>query len=132
MFLARAAITRSMRGPATSPGSNALTRMFSGPSSIASERVRPTTPHLVAAYGVRMGKPIRPATELMLMMLPPPDARSAGNACRTVWNCEARLMSSVASSSCAVMSAMPAVGPAMPALFTSTSSPPRCASAVCM
>ncbi|MNJ79596.1 hypothetical protein D3C77_776670 [compost metagenome] len=81
---------------------------------------------------MRKGSPMRPATELMLMMAPPPAWRSAGTACRTVWNCDARLMSSVAASSSGWMSVMRAVGPAIPALFTSTSRPPRCASAVSM
>jgi len=46
--LALAAITRSMRGPATGPGWMALTRIENRPSSRDSDLVRPTTAHFDA------------------------------------------------------------------------------------
>ncbi len=45
---ALAAMTESMRGPLTAPGQMALTRMPSGPSSIARVLVSPTTAHFDA------------------------------------------------------------------------------------
>ena len=44
-----ALITARMRGPSTGPGRMALTRTPSGPSSIDSDLVNPTTPHFAAA-----------------------------------------------------------------------------------
>src|SRR4029450_2928953 len=61
--------TASIRGPATDPGQIALTRMPSLPSSIDSDFVNPITPHFDAAYGVRSGKPNRPAADERLAML---------------------------------------------------------------
>jgi hypothetical protein len=52
---ASALITRVMRSPSTEPGQIAFTRTFQGPSSAASDLVRPMTAHLAAAYGVRSG-----------------------------------------------------------------------------
>ncbi len=52
------------------------------------------------------------------------NARSAGMARRAQWNIAARSIRNVASSSSGFTSSTRAVGPAMPALFTSTSSPP--------
>ena len=49
----------------TTPGRIALMRTPSGPSSTASDLVRPTTAHLLEAYGVRKAYPRRPATELI-------------------------------------------------------------------
>ena len=48
---------RCWRGMAVfaEPGQMALTRMPSGPSSIASVLVKPITAHLEAAYGERLG-----------------------------------------------------------------------------
>ena len=46
---ARAPITLFMRSPSTVPGRIALTRTPCGPSSIASDFMRPTMAHLVAA-----------------------------------------------------------------------------------
>jgi hypothetical protein len=57
-----------------------------GPSSIASERVSPITPHLAEAYGVRNAKPSRPASDETLTMLALLDARSAGTARRRQLN----------------------------------------------
>ncbi|MNL86737.1 hypothetical protein D3C87_2155710 [compost metagenome] len=45
---ARAAITRSTRSPATTPGKTEFTRMPSGPSSIAQVCVKPAKPNLLA------------------------------------------------------------------------------------
>ena len=42
-------ITSSIRRPATGPGQTALTRMWYGPSSVASVRTSPITPILAAA-----------------------------------------------------------------------------------
>src|SRR4051812_5514600 len=61
--------TLSMRRPATDPGQMALTRMPSPPSSIDKDFVNPITAHFDAAYGVRSGKPNRPAAEERLVML---------------------------------------------------------------
>ena len=60
---------------------------------------------------------------------PPPAARSAGTARRAQWNMASRSIFSVRVSASGVTSSTRAVGPAMPALFTSTSRPPRCAMA---
>ena len=54
-FAARDAITPFMRSPATGPGRIAFTRTPYGPSSIARDFIRPTTAHLLDAYGVRTG-----------------------------------------------------------------------------
>ena len=94
--------------------------------------MNPTTPHFAALYGLRSGKPNFPAAELRLTMLPPPDARNAGTARRAQANMAARSTRSVSSTSSGVMSSTRLVGPAMPALFTITSSPPSSASAASM
>ena len=75
-------MTRSMRSPSTFPGWMQFTRTLSGPASIARLLVKPTTAHFAAAYGVRSGKPSRPATEDRLMMLPPPACLISGIARR--------------------------------------------------
>ncbi len=107
------------------PGSSALTRMLSGPSSTASERISPITPHLAAAYGVRIAKPRRPASDDTFMMLALADLRSSGTARRTQLNCPVRSIAMQRShSSGSIASTLP-VGPAMPALLTRQSSPPR-------
>src|SRR5207253_8335327 len=67
--LALFANTLSMRRPATEPGQIALTRMPSSPNSIDSDFVNPITAHLEAAYGVRSGKPKRPAADERFVML---------------------------------------------------------------
>src|SRR5690348_3090805 len=61
--------TLSMRRPATDPGQMALTRMPSPPSSIDNVFVNPITAHFEAAYGVRSGKPNRPAADERFVML---------------------------------------------------------------
>jgi hypothetical protein len=47
--LARAAMTRSIRSPATGPGRMAFTRMLNSPSSRERVLVKPISPHLLAA-----------------------------------------------------------------------------------
>jgi hypothetical protein len=59
-----------------------LTRIFSGPSSIASVFMKPIIAHLHAAYGDRSGKPNSAAVDAMQMIEPPPAARSSGTAWR--------------------------------------------------
>ena len=49
-----------------------LTRIDCAAGSLASARLRPTTPCLLAVYGVCSGVPLMPAAELTLTMLPPP------------------------------------------------------------
>ena len=77
---------RSMRSPLTLPGTMPLTRMLSGPSSIASVSVKPAAAHLAATYGDRPGKPMMPAPEIMLMMTPLCWALKTGAAASAV-NC---------------------------------------------
>ena len=60
---------------------------------------------------------------------PPPAARSAGTARRAQWNIASRSIFRVRLSASGVTSSTRAVGPAIPALFTSTSSPPSAATA---
>src|SRR5580658_8410773 len=50
------------------PGTTALTRTPSGPSSNAIVWVIPTIPYLEAEYGRRLGTPLIPAAELRLTM----------------------------------------------------------------
>ena len=119
---ARAAMTRSTRSPATTPGSTELTRMLDGPSSMAQVCVRPASPNLLALYGVRSEKPSRPATDEILMMAPPPAARSSGTAPRAHRKAPVRLTSSVWRQASSVVSSSRLVGPATPALLTSASS----------
>ena len=52
---ASAAITASMRSPATVPGATQFTLMPAGPSSAAQVRVSPSTAHLDAEYAERIG-----------------------------------------------------------------------------
>src|SRR5689334_3961010 len=108
-----------MRAPSTEPGQIALTRMPDGPSSIDSDLVKPITPHFDAAYGVRLGKPKRPAADDRLAMLALSLARNSGIACFAHRNCPVRLTASVRFQSSSATSTHGAVGPAMPALFTS-------------
>src|ERR1700680_66866 len=117
--------TASMRDPAQEPGHNALTRMPWIPSSIDSDLVKPITPHFVAAYGVRSGNPKRPAAEDRLAVLALELFFRIGLARCAHRNCPVRLTASVRSQSRKVMSSHAAVGPAMPALLTSASRPPR-------
>ena len=74
-----------------------------------------------------MGYPSRPATEERLMMEPPPASFSRGTANRAQRNWPVMLTSRVRLHSSGLTSSTGAVGPAMPALLISTSSPPRCA-----
>ena len=66
------------------------------------------------------------------MIAPPPAARSAGMARREQWNMLSTSIRSVASSSSGVTCSTSLVGPAMPALLTSTSRPFRCPIAASM
>src|SRR5579871_3541147 len=84
-----------MRGPSTAPGRTALTRMLSGPSSMARLLVKPTTAHLEAEYGVRRGNPKRPAADDRLTMAPPPALRSNGTARRAHRNWPVMLIAKV-------------------------------------
>ena len=60
------------------PGCSELTRTPEAASSLATDLVIPRTAHLPAAYAVRYGVPMRPATEETLMIEPPPRAAIAG------------------------------------------------------
>ena len=53
-WTASASMTRPMRGPSTAPGATTFARTPKGPSSTASDLVKPITAHLAAAYGERM------------------------------------------------------------------------------
>src|SRR5690606_22340679 len=97
--LALAAITARIRGPSTAPGRIALARMPSGPNSMASDLVKPTTAHLDAEYGVRPGKPRWPAADDRLMMLGPRPLHSRGTASRVHRNWLVMLTASVRSQS---------------------------------
>ena len=79
---ARAEITLLMRSPSTMPGCRQFTRIPKGPSSFDKDSVNPTIPHFVAAYGVRIAKPNRPATDDKLMIAPLPDSFRGGTARR--------------------------------------------------
>ena len=56
---------------ATAPGSISVTRT-SGSSSRRSDSDQPFMPHLVAAYTPLPGRAVRPATDEMFTMSPPP------------------------------------------------------------
>ena len=71
-------MTSRMRSPSTEPGQIALARTPEGPSSMASDFVRPMTAHLAAAYGDRMPMPYCPAVDEMLMIDPSRAAFIAG------------------------------------------------------
>src|SRR5258708_13037005 len=98
--------------------------MLSGPSSIDSDFVSPITRHFGAAYGVRIGKASRPAADEILTI----DAflllRKCGTARRVQLNWPVRQISRQRSQSSGFISSILDVGPAMPALLTSTSRPP--------
>src|SRR3954466_8406449 len=113
-----------MRGPATEPGQIALTRMPSPPSSIDNDFEKPITAHFDAAYGERSANPKRPAADDRLTMLGFLLSRRCGIARCAQWNWPVMLTASVRSHACGSTSSHLAVGPAMPALLTSTSSPP--------
>ena len=59
-----------------------LTRMLSGPNSIAKLSVNPTSANFADEYGVRSGNPKRPADDDKFTIEPPRDAFSAGTARR--------------------------------------------------
>src|ERR1700686_4807621 len=103
--------------------------MLSGPSSIDSDFVNPITPHFAAAYGVRIAKPSRPAADEILTIEAFLLLRRCGTARRVQLNCPVRQISRQRSQSSGFISSIFAVGPAMPALLTSTSRPPSFASA---
>src|SRR5438552_3067683 len=121
--------TLSIRLPATAPGQIALTRMPSAPNSIDSDFVKPITAHLDAAYGVRSGKPKRPAADERFVMLGFLLFRKCGIASCTQLNWPVILTASVRSQSGGSIASHAAVGPAMPALLTRTSRPPSVRSA---
>src|SRR4051794_1724764 len=106
------------------PGCSEFTRTPDAASSLATDFVIPRTAHLLGAYAVRRGDPIRPATEDMLMIEPPPFATIVGAIVRMPRNtptwftsCNRRKSSSVVSASGAARK--------IPALLTSTSTRPR-------
>jgi len=61
----------------------ALTRMPSGPKSIAICRVIPITADFPASYTSRRGAISRPCTDDRLTIAPPPDRSITGTACFT-------------------------------------------------
>src|SRR5438876_2499121 len=65
------------------PGESALTRIFRGPSSRASERLITSTAPLVPAYTEPAGAGVSEATELMLMMEPPAPLKFFAASCVT-------------------------------------------------
>src|SRR3954451_3987421 len=92
---------------------------------MASDLARPITPHFEAAYGVRIGNPKRPAADDKCVMLALRLFLSHGIACCAQRNWPVRLTASVRVQSDNSTSSQAAVGPAMPALLTSASSPPN-------
>jgi hypothetical protein len=73
----------SMIADSAKPGQTALRRMPASASSGPSERLRPTTACLLAEYSGSYATPVRPASEDVATIAPPPRARSAGSAaCR--------------------------------------------------
>ena len=124
---ARAAITRSMRGPFTMPGCIAFTRMLSTARARSRDSSsRPTTAHFVAEYGVRKRvaetsrhrrqRDDRAAVRARRAAAAPRGARSrTARSDSRRWSVPSRRHR---------VSSMPPVGPAMPALLISTSRPP--------
>ena len=108
----------------------ALQRTLCGPSSTASDLVSPMTAHFAAAYGVRMPNPNKPAVDDTLMMAPLPCAFMSGATLRAQRKCESSDTARQWLHSAGSMSSTNAVGPFVPALFTSTSTPPSSMMAV--
>src|ERR1700694_27201 len=105
------------------PAATALTRTPRGLYSAVQLCVSDARAALVAPYAAPLGKPIRPAMLLMLMMLPVPLAAIAGANAPTRKYAALTLLAKMASKSSTVVFS---VGPQMenPALFTSTSMSP--------
>ena len=66
------------------PGQTQLTRMPSGPWSIAMARVSEMTAPLEAQYAAAFAAATRPSCEAMFTIAPPPAARRCGIAARPV------------------------------------------------
>src|SRR6476661_2275396 len=121
---ALALMTASILGPLTAPGQIALTRILSGPSSIARVLVSPTTAHFDAEYALRPAMPSRPAAEERFTIEASVPCRSIGRACLMQKNWPWMFTSKVAFQAAVSSVSSGPVGPAMPALLTSTSRPP--------
>ena len=73
------------------PGATQLTRMPVGASSAASERVRPISAALVAAYVTSQLAPRSPQMEEMLTMQPACSCSMWGSTACTMWNAPSTL-----------------------------------------
>ena len=101
-----------------------LTRRPNLPGSRGKVFVTPISPRLVVEYGLRWGSPKRPASDDITTIDAAPDIFSRGVANRVTVNVPVSWTRSTASRAAGSMPATQAVGPAMPALWTSTSRPP--------
>ena len=122
---ASASAMRRMRSPLTEPGQMRLTRTCHGPNSTASDFVSPTRPALDAAYAVRRPTPYRPDVDPMLTMTPSRWRFIAGITRRAVRKWPTRSTSTHRAHSDGSQSSASAMGPAIPAALTSTSTPPQ-------
>src|SRR5260221_4145304 len=100
------------------PGHTQFTRMRSPAYSTAATRVRLITPAFDAPYGAAYGHAVTPATDAVLMMLPPPRPRIAPTAALIPLNVPMRWTSIDRRQSSTERLWILAFGDRTPALFT--------------
>ena len=119
----RASICFCTSGVSTQPGQIAFTVTPVVAVSNATDLVRPTSPCLAATYADFCADATRPCAEAILTTRPQLRARMPGIANRMVWNADVRLIAITASQRSTGKSSTAATC-WMPALLTSTSTPP--------
>lgn len=111
-------------------GAMALVRMPWFRYITARDLVSPTMPCLEAVYAAPAVLPRRPASDAVNTIEPLPAASMCGSAARVSWNGAVRLTRMTRSHSASPVSASADMWSMTPALFTSTSRPPKVSTAV--
>ncbi len=110
-----------MRSPLTAAGLIQFTRILYSPTSMARVSVKAMTPILDTQYGLLMGKPDIPPTELIFIILPLFRRIIAFNTSLEQSIEPVRFVASTSFHFCSSISTILAVGPGMPALLTKIS-----------
>src|SRR4051812_23383101 len=121
----RTASQSAVHGVSTRPGATALTRT-SGPTTLASRRVTWLSAAFDAAYGIELPVWRTPASEVTLTTTPAPDERKWGRAATVTCHVPTTFTSKIRRHTSGVTASRSWWGmtTVVPALFTSTSSPP--------
>src|SRR5436190_5968055 len=122
--MAAASICACTSGVNTHPGQIALQVTGERAVSSATTLVKPSSPCFAATYAALVADATTPCAEAMLTMRPKPRRLMCGKAVLMAWNADERLIARIRSH-CSSGNASTAAVCWTPALFTTTSTPPK-------